>query len=205
MILFATETWPFGAALALMVALFVIEGVGLLLSASPSSLLDGFLPEVPDGASGALAWLHIGKVPALILLAIFLAGFAMTGFVLQSLIAALGLGMLPAWLASIPAVLAGVAGVSLFGGLFARFMPFLETVAVSEQSLIGRTGVVTEGVARIGMAAQAKVRDVHGRIHYVLVEPDLPDQDFQEGEAVLLVKKQGAKYRAIRNPRPDLL
>jgi hypothetical protein len=55
------------------------------------------------------------------------------------------------------------------------------------------------------MAAQAKVRDMHGRAHYVMVEPDLPHESFEEGAAVLLVKKNGAKYHGIKNPHPELL
>ena len=91
------------------------------------------------------------------------------------------------------------------GGLLARVMPGDETSAVSEMSLIGRAGVVVQGVARQGSAAQMKLRDMHGRIHYVLVEPDLADETFEEGAAVLLVKKNGARYMGIRNPHPELI
>jgi hypothetical protein len=50
-----------------------------------------------------------------------------------------------------------------------------------------------------------KLRDMHGRTHYVLVEPDLADDTFEEGAAVLLVKKNGARYMGIRNPHPELI
>jgi Protein of unknown function (DUF1449) len=202
---FASETWPFGAALLLMLGLFVIEGAGLLISFSPSSLVDGLMPEMPDGADGPLGWLHLGKVPFLILLGIFLAGFALSGYAIQSFSRALLGDLLNAWIASIPAVFAGVAGVGVLGGLLAQIIPSDESSAISEQTLIGRAGVITQGIAREGMAAQAKVRDMHGRAHYVMVEPDIAGQTFDEGATVLLVKKQGAKFRAIQNPPPDLL
>ncbi len=202
MILFAHETWPFGAALLLMLALLVAEGAGLLLSASPSSWLDGLLP---DSVDGSLGWLHLGKVPFLILLGLFLAGFSISGYAIQSFSDALLGRLLPAWLASVPAALTAVATVSGLGGLIARVMPTDESSVVSEQSLIGRAGVVTQGIARQGMAAQARVRDMHGRAHYVLVEPDLAGDTFEEGVAVLLVKKTGARYFGIKNPHPDLL
>lgn len=202
MILFAYETWPFGAALLLMLALLVVEGAGLLLSASPSSWLDGL---VPDSVDGSLGWLHLGKVPFLILLGLFLAGFSISGYTIQSFSDALLGRLLPAWIASVPAVLTAVATVSGLGGLLARVMPSDESSVVSEQSLIGRAGVVTQGVARQGMAAQAKVRDMHGRSHFVLVEPDLAGDTFEEGITVLLVKKSGARYLGIKNPHPDLL
>jgi membrane protein implicated in regulation of membrane protease activity len=205
MIWFAPETWPFGAALVLMLALFVIEGAGLLMAASPSSWLDGLLPDLPDGLDGPLGWLHLGKVPFLVLMGIFLAGFAISGYAIQAFSKTLIGGLLPAWGAAIPALFAGVSLVSGLGGLIARVMPSDESSAVSEQTLIGRAGVIVQGHARSGMAAQAKVRDAYGRAHYVMVEPDLPDQEFAEGSTVLLVKKAGAKFHAIKNPHPDLL
>jgi membrane protein implicated in regulation of membrane protease activity len=204
MIWFDVQTWPFGAALLVMLVLFVIEGAGLLISHSPSAWLDAVI-DAPDGVEGALGWLHLGKVPILVLLGIFLAGFSMSGYAVQGFSKALFGGLLPAWMASIPSAFAGVALVSGVGGLIARIMPSDETSAVSEQSLIGRAGVVTQGVARKGNAAQAKVRDVHGRAHYVMVEPDIAGEQFDEGSAVLLVKKIGATYHGIRNPHPELL
>lgn len=205
MIWFANETWPFGAALALMLALFVIEGAGLLLAQSPSSWLDGLFPESAVGLEGSLGWLHLGRVPFLILLGILLAGFSLSGYAIQSLSKAVFGTLLPAWLACVPALLAGFASVNGIGGLLARIMPTDETTAVSEESLIGRAGIVTQGIASRAIAAEVKVRDIHGRAHYVRVEPDLDADSFDEGCAVLLVKKQGAIYRAIRNPHPELL
>ena len=98
-----------------------------------------------------------------------------------------------------------MAMVSGIGGLLARVMPGDETSAVSEMSLIGRAGLVVQGIARKGSAAQMKLKDMHGRTHYVLVEPDRPDETFEEGAAVLLVKKNGARYMGIRNPHPELI
>jgi hypothetical protein len=208
LILFAPETWPFGAALAVMVGLFIVEGIGFMLAMSPSSLLDAWLPDIPDGADGlnnALGWLHVGKVPILILLGLFLGGFALAGYVIQATVAAFGFGLLSAWLAAIPSFFAAVSITKLMGGAFRNLIPFEQTRAVSELSLIGRAGIVSEGIAKRGLAAQAKVKDVHGVVHNVLVEPDLEDQVFPEGEAIVLVRKSGAHYRAISNPRPDLL
>ncbi len=205
MILFAPETWPFGSALVVMVGLFVIEGVGVVAAVSPSGVLDSWLPDSPDGLDGVLGWLHVGKVPILILLALFLGGFAVAGYVIQSTIGALGFALLPAWLASIPAFFAALSTTKVLGALFARYVPLEQTRAVSESSLIGRAGVVTEGIAKRGLGAQAKVKDSQGHFHYVLVEPDLDDVVLHEGEPIVLVKKLGAHYRAIANPRPDLI
>ncbi|MCA3176687.1 MAG: YqiJ family protein [Burkholderiales bacterium] len=205
MIWFAQETWPFGSALLLLLALLILEGAGLLFSSSPSSLIDGLLPDLPEGLEGPLGWLHLGKVPFLILLGIFLATFSMSGYAVQAFCQALLGYLFPAWIAVIPAILVGVASVSGLGGLLARVMPSDESTAISEMSLVGRAGIIVQGVARAGVAAQLKLRDIHGRTHYVLVEPDLSDEIFEEGAAVLLVKKKGARYTGIRNPHPELI
>jgi len=188
-----------------MLALFIMEGAGLLFAASPSSWLDGLVPDLPDSLEGPLAWLHVGKVPFLILLGIFLAGFSMSGYAIQAFSSALFGQLMPAWLAAVPAMLGGMSLVRGLGGLLARLVPSDETSAVSEMSLIGRAGLVVQGTARQGSAAQMKLRDMHGRTHYVLVEPDLPGETFEEGVSVLLVKKNGARYMGIRNPHPELL
>ena len=204
-ILTAPETWPFGASLAVMVGLSIIEGAGLLLAYSPSHMLDSLLPDMPDSADSALGWLHIGTVPLLVLLILFLSGFAIAGYVLQASVQSISGELLPAWLASIPAFLAGVSTVKGIGSVLAKIMPQDESSAVSEQTLIGRSGVVIQGNARDGMAAQAKVRDSYGRSHYVMVEPDLIEETFDEGSDILLVKKIGARFKCIRNPHPTLL
>lgn len=204
-ILTAPETWPFGASLAVLVGLSVIEGAGLLLAHSPSQMLDSLLPDMPDGADGLLGWLHVGKVPLLVLLILFLSGFALAGYVLQASVQSFSGVLLPAWLASIPALLMGISTVKGIGGVLAKIIPQDESSAVSEQTLIGRTGVVIQGIARDGMAAQAKVRDSYGRSHYVMVEPDLTEETFDEGSDILLVKKVGARFKCIRNPHPTLL
>jgi hypothetical protein len=66
-------------------------------------------------------------------------------------------------------------------------------------------GVIVSGGAGRGLAAQAKVKDSHGRSHYLMVEPDIDDEVFNEGAQVLIVRKAGAFYRCIANPHPTLL
>ena len=99
----------------------------------------------------------------------------------------------------------GIASVRALGGAIARIVPRDESSAVSGQSLIGRAGVVTGAAARRGLAGQARVRDVHGRAHWLMVEPDLDDEEFPDGTMILVVKKTGAVWRCIRNPHPDQL
>ncbi|MES2613480.1 MAG: YqiJ family protein [Pseudomonadota bacterium] len=203
----APETWPFGVAFALIVGIALIEGLGMLVSLSPSNWLDDLLPDI-DGDTGldrVLGWLHIGKVPSLVLLVLFLMGYAVFGYSLQKVAHGLLGTYLPVWLAGLAAVATGMATVRSLGALIAHIIPRDETSAVSEMSLIGRHGVVSAGAARRGLAAQARVRDAHGRTHYLMVEPDLDDEVFDEGAQILIVRKAGAFYRCIANPHPGLM
>ncbi|MCA3242044.1 MAG: YqiJ family protein [Rubrivivax sp.] len=203
----APETLPFGVGFGLIVGIALFEGLGMLLSMSPSNLIDDWLPDVSgDGAlDRVLGWLHVGRVPALVLLLLFLTGYVLFGYGLQMVSHGLFGGYLPAWMAGLLAVPSGMATVRGLGSLIAHIVPRDETSAVSEQSLVGRVGVVTAGAARRGLAAQARVRDALGRSHYLMVEPDIDDEVFEEGAQVLIVRKAGAFYRCIANPHPGLM
>ena len=203
----APETLPFGVGFGLIVGIALFEGLGMLVSMSPSNLIDDWLPDVSgDGAlDRVLGWLHVGRVPALVLLLLFLTGYVLFGYGLQMVSHGLFGGYLPAWMAGLLAVPSGMATVRGLGSLIAHIVPRDETSAVSEQSLVGRVGVVTAGAARRGLAAQARVRDALGRSHYLMVEPDIDDEVFEEGAQVLIVRKAGAFYRCIANPHPGLM
>jgi hypothetical protein len=201
----AAGTVPFGIAALIMIGLAVIEGIGVFTALSPSHFLDNMVPEAPDGIDGALGWLHVGKVPILVLLILFLFGFSVGGYLIQMFTHGLIGAHLPALIAAVPAAFIGISTVRALGGLLAHIIPKDETTAVSNLTLIGRAGVVITGTAKAGMAAEVKIRDQHGISHYLMVEPDLQDEEFEQGTEVLIVKKNGATYRAIRNPHPALL
>lgn len=203
----AEQNLPFGIGFALIIGIALVEGIGMLVSLSPSNLLDHLIPDI-EGDSGldrVLGWLHLGKVPALVLLLLFLSGYTLFGYGLQMVAYGLFGGYLPALIAGLLAVPAGMATVRSLGALIAHIIPRDETSSVSEQSLLGRVGVIVGGVAKKGLAAQARVKDGHGRSHYLMVEPDLDDEHFGEGTQVLIVRKAGAFYRCIANPHPTLI
>lgn len=205
----APETLPFGVAFGVLIGLAIVEGIGAFIAASPSTLLEHVLPDKDldgDGIiDGPLGWLHVGKVPLLVLLVLFLFGFSSCGYIVQIFARGILGGYVPTWVAAAPAFFMGLTTVRGLGALIAYIVPRDETSAVSDRTLIGRAGIVMTGTARSGFAAQVRVRDAHGRAHYLMVEPDMPEEEFPEGTAVLIVKKVGAGYRAIKNPHPDLL
>jgi len=207
---FASELWPFTLAAGLMIALAVIEGLALLIGMSTAHFgIDSGDADAhaPEGFVGdALGWLHVGKVPLLVLLVIFLTTFAVTGFLIQFMARATIGHFLPMLAAVALALVAAVFGMRLFGGALAQVIPKDETTAVADQSLVGRVGTIVIGTARAGRPAEARIRDEHGATHYVMVEPEEADQTFAAGASVLLVRHlSGRRFQAIHNPKPELL
>lgn len=196
---------PFDVALLLLLGLIALEVLGLLLSFSPSGWLDEFLPDVngADAGSGAeslLAWLHVGQVPSLVLLILFLLGYALAGYGLQWVAQQVMGQPVSVWTAGLAVVPAGLLTTGMMGRVIAGFIPKEESSAVSETTLLGRIAVITTGTARVGWAAEAKVVDEHGHTHFVMVEPDADAHHCAEGTAVVLLEKKGAFYRCTRTP-----
>lgn len=182
----------------------------MAVGASLSEWMQQALPDSLDGARGPfdklLGWLHVGRVPVIVLLVLFLAGFALTGFALN-MIAHRLLGSWVVPLISVPlAVLATLPLVHILGTGLARLIPQDQTYAVSFESLVGRVATIVGGTARPGYPAQAKVANEHGQNIYIMVEPDTDGITFQGGERVLLKKQiAGSRFAGAVNPWPDLI
>ncbi len=209
-LLFYPESWPFSVALVLLLAIVLIEGAGLILGMSFSGWLDHALPDLQgdlDGLGGDwLGWLHVGKVPLLILLTLLLTTFSIVGYSIIGLARALfGLPM-PALIAAPLALLASLPVVRFSALAIARLVPGDESTALPLSSLVGRIAVVVNGTARLNYPAQARTQNENGQTFYVHVEPDDAESEFTAGDSVLLVRQiSGTRFQAISNPRPDLL
>ncbi len=218
----ADQNWPFAVALLVMLGIALLEGLASLLGAGVSSFLDSLLPdsdidvnasasidgsEVPSASalSRFLGWLRVGKVPVLVLLVIFLTGFGLIGLLIQSISNSLFNLYLPSLVASSIAFFLSLPIVRVLGGGIGAIMPKDETDAVSEDSLLGRIATITLGTSSYGNAAQAKVKDQHGLTHYIMVEPDNLEETFSATQSVLLIKKEGSLFKAIRNENQSLV
>ncbi len=210
----AGENLPFAISIGLMVAIALLEGVGMLLGLGFSHLLDSlFDPGVHIGGdinldhslfSELWGWLHIGRVPFLVLLVVFLTGFGLIGLSLQGVVHGISGAYLPGSVAAVPAFILALPVVRVVGQGVARLIPQDETTAVSQETFVGRVADITQGTARKGMAAEARLKDEHGHVHYVMVEPDLADSQFSAGSKVLLVRQEGVTFKVIEPP-PSIL
>lgn len=182
----APANLPFSVALLVMLLIGVVEALGL--GASAAHL------DVHADADGGdlLGWLGVGRVPLLMLLVVFLAVFGLAGLAIQQLA-----GPLTLWIAAPAAVAAALPLTGLGARGLARIMPGDETTAVSLDTLVGRRGTITIGTARRGSPAQARVRDIHGQVHYVMVEPYGDDLAIAEGETVRLDRRDGNIFIAV--------
>lgn len=211
--IFAGETAPFAVALGLTLAIAVIELVGLLMGMQPSAVVDGALPDldIPDadapememGAlSQLLSWFNFGRLPALVVLLLLTTSFGLLGFAGQeALRRTMGFALEP-WVASIPAALGAAFVTRHVGRALARIIPKEETDAVSTKAFIGRVATVFRGEASAGRPAEAKLTDIHGKTHYLLVEPDEAAMVLPEGSEVVLIRQDGPVYRGITRLKP---
>jgi len=220
----AWENLPFTIALGLMIAIGLLEGITTILGFGASSFIESMMPntdidldidvdmdaDIPGGVSGdigssgalsnLLGWFNIGRVPVLILFILFLFGFGMIGLIIQSVANNSAGQLLPVVIPSVAAFAAAIIFVKFSGMALAKLIPKDETEAVSEDSFIGRVAVITMGTAKSGKPAQARLRDRHGQVHYIMVEPDSEAYCFEAESEVLPVRQSGAVFYAIPNP-----
>lgn len=199
----APANLPFSIALCLVVCLFLVEVATTLIGASASLDADADIDAGAEAEGGLADWLHLGHLPALMLLNLFCLGFGLAGFGIQLVARALG-GMMSPWLASSFALAVALPFVHLIGRLLKPIFARDDSAAISADALIGHSATITLGDARRGSPSQAKTRDRFGTTHYVLVEPMEDDVTLNPGQEVILVKRSGANYFAVDN-HPDSL
>ncbi|RYG37076.1 DUF1449 family protein [bacterium] len=190
---------PFTIALALVIGLLVVELVSLLLGFAVGQAVDAAI-DVDADLPDALEWIGLGQVPSMVLLPIFLTAFGVTGFLAQT---ATGSHLSP-WIMAVPSLIVAIVATRSLGRMLGGIFNKNETSAVSSDALIGHTATITLGATRIGAPSQAKLHDKHGQAHYVLVEPVHEGETFDNGERVILVRREGPKYFVVADD-PDAL
>lgn len=190
---------PFSVALALMLmfALLQIVGAGDFLGGDADVDVHGGVHAHGGLDAGLLSVLGIGRVPFLMWLMLLLTVFGLVGISAQELLLALTGQTWSAWLVA-PVV--GLAALPITGALsrgLGRIIPQDETTAIDVSMLVGREAEILVGTAAVGNPARGRVFDHYGQAHNVMVEPDMADQRFVQGEKVLLVRREGDLFKAI--------
>jgi hypothetical protein len=148
--------------------------------------------------------LGLGRVPLLIWLAALLFVFATIGVIGQSVLASLlGAPLSAGW----ATLLAGGAALplnSLAMRPLGAIMPKDETTAISLDDLVRRDAEIQIGTARAGSPARAKVIDLHGQAHFVMVEPHDQTLALNAGDTVLLVRREGQTFYVVQYESPLL-
>lgn len=190
----APENILFVSALLLMLLIGAVQLIGFGFDAE---VADG--PDVagPDGDFNVLAWLGFGRLPLLMLLVVFLTMFGVVGLIGQQVSHDLWGGLVSPWVAGPAALAAALPLTGIAAAGLARILPQDHTTAIDLEWLAGREARILTGRATLGSPARAQVQDHHGQAHYVMVEPDRPGPTFDEGETVLLVRREGDVFRAI--------
>ena len=194
------ENLPFSVALLVMLLIGAAEAIGLGAGAAH---IDGH-GDVGAGGPDLLAWLGVGIVPLLIVLVTLLALFGLIGLGGQQIATALTGAPLSPWLAAPLALVAALPLTGICARGLAHILPQDETTAVGIGSLVGRRAEIVVGEARRGSPARARVRDVHGQTHYVMVEPTADDERLATGATALLVRREGELFFALPDVNPLL-
>jgi len=186
---------PFAVALILVLSLFVIQLFGVLdIDFDLDSDGDGAMHGGP--VDGLLTLLGLGRIPLTIWLVVFLLIFAGAGMGIQQLAIDFTGTPLDGWLAAVLTAGAVLPVTGMIARPLGRFLPQDETSAVDTGTLLGRRATVTDGVARTGYPARARVKDVYGQDHHVMVEPHEAASEFHAGDEVLLVRREGNQFYA---------
>ncbi len=184
----------FVSAIVLMVLIGIVQAVGLggdWAEMAPDTSVDA------DAAFDALDWLGIGRVPLLVALILYLAVFGLLGLLLQQIAHDWTGSLLSGWIAVPAAAVAALPLSGLAARGVGRILPQDHSTAVPIETLVGTTAHIVIGRAAAGSPARARAKDAHGQVHYVMVEPDSTGQFFEEGERVLLIRREGDGFRAI--------
>ena len=216
-VLTAPENQPFAIAALIMAGLVAIEVATFLFGLSFSHVVEkGFDFDShhpghelghdgghgPIGAGGLLGWVNAGRVPVVVLLMIFLGGFAAAGFIVQTVAAGIW-RPLPGLLAIASAVVAAVPLTRLASRAVSRIIPRDETYAVDVADFVGRTAQITIGPLDEGLPGRVRLRDAYGNWQFVRARAAKGHGPIPVGETVLLVDREGTAFLAV--PAPDEL
>jgi len=215
-----SEALPFSIALAVVFGLFLLEIISLLLGGSIMAMgsdapdidldldtdfdidmdvdLDAEVAtDISIAPSGFVGWLGIKEVPFLIWMVSFLTVFGLSGLVLQSITHSITGALFPGLIASLIMLFPALYGAKFIAAIIARIMPKTESSAMRMRFLGGHHGVISQGTAKRGKPAEAKIKDRHGNTHYLRVEPLEDTAEIPQGTSVHIIRKRDGMFFVV--------
>jgi hypothetical protein len=205
MSLLAPHNLPFLIAFGALAVIAVLQVTGVSEAIEGAGEFDSADGLEMGGFGDALTTLlGLGRVPLLIWLAALLFVFATVGVIGQSVLASMLGAPLSAGWAALAAGGAALPLNSLAMRPLGAIIPKDETTAIDIDDLLRRDAEIQIGTARAGSPARAKVIDVHGQAHFVMVEPHDQTLALNAGDTVLLVRREGQTFYGVHYESPLL-
>ena len=185
--LFEHELMPFHLSVLALILLSMAETFGYYIGLRPSTFLKKISPDWL--IESPLLQVKFSKVLIFVFL---LLNFSFAGYFLQLSIFA-SKQVFAAWYyVVLPAlVIAIFFTVFMIHCLDQVIKP---KVTLNQVDLLGRLATVSSGNARSGFSAQARVRDENGQLHYIQVEPEFGELEFQS--QIILIRFRKSHYIA---------
>lgn len=206
--LLASINSPYFFAICFVVAIGVIEIIGLLFGLSLSDMVNNISPfdinvDIDsgldsNGTTGLLGWLSLDRLPLMFWLLIYLTSFGIVGYTVNFIVYGNFGFLLPSWML-IPIVLIFALIITArVGGYLSLKLPKNETSAVDTHTFAGKIATITIGTAQKGYPAEASVNDEFEQKHYVMVEPIETNKEFLRGDQVVLIEKGDTSWSATK-------
>lgn len=137
------------------------------------------------------------RVPVAIWLSAFLLSFGSLGILFQTGLHGLIGFTLPKLEASLLMVPPALYVTRFLSEVVGNFFPKIETSAMTLRMLSSHRGETITGPARRGRAAEVRIKDRHGNLHYLMAEPYAEEGEIAPGTEVLLVRLRNGDLRIL--------
>lgn len=187
---------PFHLSLLALILLSMVETIGYYFNIRPTQYLKSLSPK--KLSESPLLNVKFSKTLIVVFL---LMNFSFSGYFLQLCVYAQRQEFLPAYYLIIPALIIAIFFTVFMIHCLDQVIKPIETK--QQVSLLGRLATISSGNARPGFSAQARVRDEFGQLHYVQVEPEFGELEFQS--QIILIRLKKSHYIAKKISKSNSL
>jgi hypothetical protein len=187
---------PLHLSLLALILLSMVETIGYYFNIRPTQYLKSLSPK--RLSESPLLNVKFSKTLIVVFL---LMNFSFSGYFLQLCVYAQQQEFLPAYYLIIPALIIAIFFTVFMIHCLDQVIKPIETK--QQVSLLGRLATISSGNARPGFSAQARVRDEFGQLHYVQVEPEFGELEFQS--QIILIRLKKSHYIAKKISKSNSL